>query len=80
MRGTMTLHIRNVSKTYPNGVQAVKNVTLTIPTGIRSGKQTIRITVPQTPARAGIDPSRKLIEREREDNVVEVKAQNGAAS
>jgi len=26
------------------------------------------------PARAGIDPWRKLIEREREDNVVEIKA------
>jgi murein DD-endopeptidase MepM/ murein hydrolase activator NlpD len=41
---------------------------------IRSGEQTIRITVPREPARAGIDPSRKLIDREREDNVVEVKA------
>jgi ABC-2 type transport system permease protein len=39
---------------------------------IRSGKQTIRILVPQQPWRAGIDPLRKLIEREREDNVVEV--------
>jgi ABC-type phosphate/phosphonate transport system ATPase subunit len=29
MRGAMTLHIRNVSKTYPNGVQALKDVTLT---------------------------------------------------
>jgi ABC-type phosphate/phosphonate transport system ATPase subunit len=27
----MTLHIRDVSKTYPNGVQALKDVTLTIP-------------------------------------------------
>ena len=41
---------------------------------IRSGEQTIRVTVPREPARAGIDPSRKLIDREREDNVVEVKA------
>ncbi len=40
---------------------------------IRSGKQTIRITVPREPARAGIDPYRKLIDRDREDNVVEVK-------
>ncbi len=39
---------------------------------IRSGKQTIRITVPREPARAGIDPVRKLIDRERDDNVVEV--------
>jgi aminopeptidase N len=40
---------------------------------IRSGRQTIRITVQQEPARAGIDPSNKLIDREREDNVVDVK-------
>lgn len=39
---------------------------------IRTGKQTIRIIVPQEPSRAGIDPSRKLIERERGDNVVDV--------
>ena len=39
---------------------------------IRSGKQTIRIIVPREPARAGIDPYRKLIERERDDNVVGV--------
>ena len=31
---------------------------------IRSGKQTIRITVPREPARAGIDPYRKLIDRD----------------
>jgi ABC-2 type transport system ATP-binding protein len=30
----MTLHIRDVSKTYPDGVQALKDVTLTIPAGI----------------------------------------------
>ena len=30
----MTLQIRGVSKTYPNGVQALKNVTLTIPAGM----------------------------------------------
>ena len=30
----MTLHIHNVSKVYPNGVQALKNVTLTIPIGM----------------------------------------------
>jgi ABC-type dipeptide/oligopeptide/nickel transport system ATPase component len=41
---------------------------------IRSGKQTIRITVPKEAGRAGIDPSHKLIDRDREDNVVEVKA------
>ena len=41
---------------------------------IRSGNQTIRITVRQQPARAGIDPRRRLIDRDREDNVVDVKA------
>jgi ABC-type multidrug transport system ATPase subunit len=30
----MELHIRDVSKTYPNGVQALKDVTLTIPMGM----------------------------------------------
>jgi ABC-2 type transport system ATP-binding protein len=30
----MQLNIRNVSKTYPNGVQALKGVTLTIPAGM----------------------------------------------
>src|SRR5687767_7119180 len=30
----MTLEIRNISKTYPNGVQALKDVTLTIPAGM----------------------------------------------
>jgi ABC-2 type transport system ATP-binding protein len=30
----MTLKIRDISKTYPNGVQALKNVTLTIPNGM----------------------------------------------
>jgi ABC-2 type transport system permease protein len=41
---------------------------------IVSGQQTIRITVPRAPARAGVDPWRKLIDRDRYDNVVEVKA------
>ena len=40
---------------------------------IRSGRQTIRVTVPREPARAGIDPNRKLIDRARDDNVVGVK-------
>ena len=39
---------------------------------IHTGKQTLRIIVPQKPALAGVDPNRKLIERERGDNVVEV--------
>ena len=30
----MTLQIRGISKTYPNGVQALKDVTLTIPKGM----------------------------------------------
>jgi ABC-2 type transport system permease protein len=42
---------------------------------IRSGPQTIRIVVPQQPSRAGVDPYRKLIERERDDNVVDVAAE-----
>jgi ABC-type transport system involved in multi-copper enzyme maturation permease subunit len=39
---------------------------------IKSGKQTISVTVPREPARAGIDPYRKLIDRARDDNVVDV--------
>ena len=30
----MELHIRDVSKTYSNGVQALKGVTLTVPAGM----------------------------------------------
>jgi len=41
---------------------------------IRSGEQTIRINVPRVPARAGIDPYRKLIDRKGDDNVVGVEA------
>jgi ABC-2 type transport system permease protein len=39
---------------------------------IRSGRQTIAVVVPRRPAQAGADPHRKLIEREREDNVAAV--------
>jgi ABC-type transport system involved in multi-copper enzyme maturation permease subunit len=39
---------------------------------LHSGRQTLRIVVPQEPSRAGLDPYRKLIERERDDNVVAV--------
>jgi hypothetical protein len=39
---------------------------------IRSGPQTLKFVVPRQPARAGLDPEGKLIEREREDNFVSV--------
>jgi ABC-2 type transport system permease protein len=39
---------------------------------IRAGKQAIVVTVPRQPARAAIDPYRKLIERERDDNFGEI--------
>jgi aminopeptidase N len=45
---------------------------------IRSGAQTIRITAPRPAVRAGIDPLRKLIERDRADNVVEVEPAGAA--
>jgi hypothetical protein len=44
---------------------------------IRSGKQTIQITVPRKPARAGIDPYHWLIDRAGSDNVIEVHAAGG---
>jgi ABC-2 type transport system permease protein len=40
---------------------------------IRSGKQTIAITVPRKPARAGVDPYRRLIDRDRDNNAVGVR-------
>jgi ABC-2 type transport system permease protein len=46
---------------------------------IRSGMQTITVTVPRVPARAGIDPYRKLIDRERADNVADVETGTTAA-
>ena len=39
---------------------------------IRSGRQTITITVARKPARAGVDPYDKLIDRNRDDNVAEL--------
>ncbi|HET9227167.1 MAG TPA: hypothetical protein VFR31_10895, partial [Thermoanaerobaculia bacterium] len=39
---------------------------------IRSGEQTITVTVPQKPERAGIDPSYLLIDLERDDNIKEL--------
>jgi ABC-2 type transport system ATP-binding protein len=48
----MQLEIRNVSKTYPNGIRALKNVTLTIPAGMYgllgpngAGKSTLMRTI-----------------------------------
>lgn len=43
---------------------------------IRSGEQTITVTVPREPADAGIDPYHLLIELERFDNVEEVKIES----
>ena len=40
---------------------------------VGSGRQTITVIVPRRPAHAGIDPFGKLIQRETDDNVVEVK-------
>lgn len=61
----MHLVIRDLSKTYPNGTQALKDVSLDVPQGMfgllgRNG--------------AGTDPWRKLSDRERQDNVVGVEA------
>jgi ABC-2 type transport system permease protein len=39
---------------------------------LRSGKQTITVVAPRRPARAGVDPRRTFIERERDDNVAAV--------
>jgi hypothetical protein len=39
---------------------------------LRSGKQTITVVVPRRPARAGVDPHRRFIERLRDDNVAAV--------
>jgi ABC-type transport system involved in multi-copper enzyme maturation permease subunit len=47
---------------------------------IRSGKQTIVLTVPRLATRAGVDPYRKLIERERDDNVAEVVIKSGVGA
>jgi hypothetical protein len=40
---------------------------------IRSGKQTIKVTLPSKPARAGIDPYNLLIDSNMDDNTEEVK-------
>lgn len=41
------------------------------PHRIRSGMQTITVTVPGTPARAGVDPDHSLLDRKPEDNEAE---------
>jgi len=45
---------------------------------IGSGKQTITVTVPRQPASAGIDPRGKLIQRNADDNLVDVEAVTAA--
>ncbi|CAA9310418.1 MAG: hypothetical protein AVDCRST_MAG56-6270 [uncultured Cytophagales bacterium] len=40
---------------------------------LRTGRQTIRVTVPYPPARAGLDPDHLLIDLKTEDNVTGVK-------
>jgi ABC-type multidrug transport system ATPase subunit len=54
-RSAMQLEIRNISKTYRNGVQALKNVSLTIPPGMYgllgpngAGKSTLMRTSPRS--------------------------------
>jgi len=43
---------------------------------IRSGQQTITVTVPRKPTRAGIDPQGLLIDLDTEDNIKDVKIEN----
>ena len=45
---------------------------------VRSGEQTIRVTVPGRPARAGIDPRHLLIDTDTEDNDVDIQASASA--
>jgi ABC-2 type transport system permease protein len=45
---------------------------------VRSGRQTITLTVPQKPARGGIDPY-NLLDWEEGDNIEEVKIESGSA-
>jgi len=40
---------------------------------VRAGEQTITVTVPREPARAGIDPHYLLIDLATDDNVAEVR-------
>jgi len=43
---------------------------------IRSGQQTITVTAPRKPTRAGIDPENLLIDLDTENNIKEVKIEN----
>jgi hypothetical protein len=43
---------------------------------IHSGQQTITVTVPRKPTRAGIDPENLLIDLDTEDNIKDVKIEN----
>ena len=43
---------------------------------IRSGQQTITVTVPRKPTRAGIDPENLLIDLDTENNIKDVKIEN----
>jgi ABC-2 type transport system permease protein len=43
---------------------------------IRSGQQTITVTVPRKPTRAGIDPEKLLIDLDTENNIKGVKIEN----
>jgi ABC-2 type transport system permease protein len=46
---------------------------------ITSGRQTITVVVPRQPARAGVDPYRKLIDRNADDNVAKLESSPTAA-
>jgi ABC-2 type transport system permease protein len=43
---------------------------------IRSGQQTITVTVPRMPTSAGIDPSHLLIDLKTDDNITAVRAKS----
>jgi ABC-type multidrug transport system ATPase subunit len=72
----MELHIRGISKTYPNGVQALKDVTLTIPAGMYgllgpngSGKSTLMRTIAtlQEPDKGSIRLGELDVLRQKDD-------------
>ena len=43
---------------------------------IHSGKQTITVTAPRRPTRAGIDPDNLLIDLDTENNIKDLKIEN----